>query len=141
MSLWPPNAPNYPSGADDFGAACASKGQLCDAQVLDGAGTILFWRMLSMDEELKAAVAAKAAVDTQSTAPLSSATIAILREAIRAATPATMFLSEGHLTEARYETAIALSDLIAGPPTQPRIDQAKSAVEHWLKELREASLS
>jgi len=97
--------------------------------------------MLSMDEELKAAVAAKAAVDTQSTAPLSSATITILREAIRAATPAMMFLSEGQFTEARYDAAIALSDLIAGPPTQRRIGRAKSAVEHWLKELREAQLS
>jgi hypothetical protein len=98
-------------------------------------GTILFWRMLSMDEELKAAVAA---VNAQSTAPLSTATIAILREAIRAATPAIMLFSEGQCAEARYDTAIALSDLIAGPPTQTRIDRAKSAVEHWLKELRES---
>jgi hypothetical protein len=92
--------------------------------------------MLSMEEELKAAVAAKAAVNAQSTAPLSGATITILREAIRAATPAIMFLSEGPSTEARYEAAIALSDLIAGPPTQTRIDRAKSAVEHWLKDLQ-----
>jgi len=90
-----------------------------------------------MDEELNAAIAAKAAVDTQSPAPLSSATITILREAIRAATPATMFLSKTHLTEARHEAVIALSDLIAGPPTKARIDQAKSAVEDWLKGLRE----
>jgi precorrin-4 methylase len=86
--------------------------------------------MLSMDEELKAAVAAKAAIDMQSTAPLSSATITILREAIRAVTPATMFLSEKQLTEARREVVITLSD-----------DQAKSAVEDWLKRLREASSS
>jgi hypothetical protein len=79
--------------------------------------------MLSMDEELNAAMAAKAAVDTQSAAPLTSATITILREAIRAATPATMFLSGGHLSEARHEAAIALSHLIAGPPTQARIDR------------------
>jgi len=97
--------------------------------------------MLSMDEELKAAVAAKAAIDMQSTAPLSSATITILREAIRAATPATMFLSERQLTEARREVVITLSGLIAGPPTEARIDQAKSAVEDWIKRLREASSS
>jgi len=90
-----------------------------------------------MDEELNAAIAAKAAVDTQSAAPLSSATITILREAIRAATPATMFLSKTHLTEARHKAVIALSGLIAGPPTQERIEQAKSAVEDWLKGLRE----
>jgi precorrin-4 methylase len=74
-----------------------------------------------MDEELKAAVAAKAAIDMQSTAPLSSATITILREAIRAATPAKMFLSERQLTEARHEVVIRLSGLIAGPPTEARI--------------------
>ena len=34
-----------------------------------------------------------------------------------------------------------LSDLIAGPPTQTRIERATSAVEHWLEELREAQLS
>jgi hypothetical protein len=89
-----------------------------------------------MDEELNAAVAAKAVVDTQSTVPLSSATITILREAIRAATPATMFLSKTHLTEARHEAVVALSDLIAGPPTKARIE-AGSAVEDWLKGLGE----
>jgi hypothetical protein len=94
-----------------------------------------------MDKELNAAIAAKAAVDTQSTAPLSSATITILREAIRAATPATMFLSKTHLTEARHEAVIALSDLIAGPPTKARIDRAGSALKDWLKGLRQASLS
>ena len=94
-----------------------------------------------MDEELNAAIAAKAAVDTQSAAPLSSATITILREAIRAATPATMFLSKTHLTEARHEAVIALSDLIAGPPTKARIDRAGSALKDWLKGLRQASLS
>ena len=97
--------------------------------------------MLSMDEELNAAVAAKAAVDTQSTAPLSSATITILREAIRAAMPATMLLSGEHLSEARHEAAIALSDLIAGPPTKARIDRAGSALKDWLKGLRQESLS
>ena len=57
-----------------------------------------------MDEELNAAIAAKAAVDTQP-----------------------------HYSAAQrsqfYESA--------GPPTQERIDQAKSAVEDWLQGLRE----
>ena len=89
--------------------------------------------MVSIDEELKAAEAAKAAIDTLSTtAALSEATIIILRGAIRAATPMTIFSSEGPLNEARHEVVIALSDLIHGPPTQEKINKAKGAVEDWI---------
>ena len=55
--------------------------------------------------------------------------------------PATMLLSGEHLSEARHEAAIALSDLIAGPPTKAKIDRAGSALKDWLKGLRQASLS
>jgi hypothetical protein len=91
--------------------------------------------MVSIDEELKAAKAAKAAIETLSTAALSGATIIILREAVRAATPMTILSSEGSLNEARHEVVIVLSDLIHGPPTQEKIDNAKDAIGVWMVEL------
>jgi hypothetical protein len=91
-----------------------------------------------MDEELKTAEAAKTAIDTQSTAPLSRATITILREAVRAAMPMTILSSEGPLNEARHNVVIALSGLIDGPLTEAMIDKAKREVEDWIKRLREA---
>jgi hypothetical protein len=92
--------------------------------------------MVSIDEELKAAKAAKAVIDTLSTAALSGATIETLREAIHAATPATFFPSEGPLIEPRHDAFILLSDLTEGPPTQERIDKAKGAVEVWIRRLK-----
>jgi hypothetical protein len=65
--------------------------------------------MVSIHEELEAAKAAMAVIDTLSTAALSETTIIILREAVRAATPMTILSSEGPLNEARHEVVIALS--------------------------------
>jgi hypothetical protein len=91
--------------------------------------------MVSINVELKAAKAAKGVIDTLSTAALSGATIETLREAIHAATPMTILSSEGPLNEARHEVVIALSNLIHGPPTQEKIDNAKDATGVWMVEL------
>jgi hypothetical protein len=97
--------------------------------------------MLSIDEELTAAEGAKAAIDTltlSTTGALSTPTIIVLREAVRAATPMSILSSQGPLNEARYELVVALSDVIHGPPTQQKIDKAKGAIEHWINRLRTA---
>jgi hypothetical protein len=43
--------------------------------------------------------------------------------------------SGGALNEARAKVAIALSNLIHGPPTPLSIDRAKSVIEAWIREL------
>jgi hypothetical protein len=95
--------------------------------------------MVSIDEEQEAAKAAKAAIDTLTpTAALSEATRKILREAVYAASSTTTFSSQGALTNARHDVVIPLRDLIQGPTTQERIDQAERAVAEWINRLRTA---
>ena len=94
--------------------------------------------MTSDEEELKAAEAAKSALDKPSPVLLSEAMRLTLRDAIRAATQTTFFSSEGPLTGARHEVVVALSDLIHGPPTPEKIDKAKEAVENWINQLGKA---
>ena len=91
--------------------------------------------MASIEQELSAAEAAKAALDKLSPVPLSEAMRLTLRNAIRAATQTTFFSSEGPLMGARHEVVVALSDLIHGPPTHEKIDKAKGAVEEWISQL------
>jgi len=91
--------------------------------------------MTSDEEELKAAEAAKSALDKPSPVLLSEAMRLTLRDAIRAATQTTFFSSEGPLMGARHEVVVALSDLIHGPPTEEKIDKAKRTVEEWIKQL------
>jgi hypothetical protein len=90
--------------------------------------------MVSIEEELKAAEAAKAALSTLSAAPLSEATIKTLRDtrgtAIRAMS---VFPSEALLNDARYNAGMAVSDLATNPPTAEMINKAKVAVEEWIK--------
>jgi hypothetical protein len=93
--------------------------------------------MASIEQERKAAEAAKAAIATLSPAPLTEATITILQNANHAARTGT-FSNQGRLIDARHELVIALSDLITGPPTQDRIDKAKVAVEDWINRLGNA---
>jgi hypothetical protein len=93
--------------------------------------------MVSIEQELRAAEAAKSALNTLSPAPLIEATITILQNANHAARTGT-FSDQGRLIDARHELVIALSDLITGPPTQDRIDKAKVAVEDWINRLRSA---
>ena len=91
--------------------------------------------MVRIDEELKAARAAKAAINALSTATPKSATLATLG---RANHVAILNLSNGGaLNGARANVGIALSNLLHGhgPPTQERIDKAKPAIEAWIMEL------
>jgi dihydroxyacetone kinase-like predicted kinase len=91
--------------------------------------------MVSINEELKAAKAAKAAIKATSTSPKSAA-LATLNKANHAAI---LNLSNGgSLNEARGNVGIALSSILHSLPTQEKIDKAKFAIEAWIKELEAA---
>jgi dihydroxyacetone kinase-like predicted kinase len=93
--------------------------------------------MVKIDEELKAAKAAKAAIDTLSTTPLSkSVFLAALNKANHAAI--LNLSSGGALNEARGNVGIVLSNMY-GPRTPEKIDKAKRAIEAWIKELEAAA--
>jgi hypothetical protein len=90
--------------------------------------------MVSINEELEAAKAAKAAISALATTP-KSAVLATLGKANNAAI---LNLSNGGaLNEARANVGIALSNLIHdhGPPTPHSIYNAKRAIEAWIREL------
>ena len=92
--------------------------------------------MVTIDEELNAAKAAQTVISTLSTSALNSNVVAVLRSAASVATRAiTTFQSEGPLNEARNTVGIALPDLIRGPLTQEKIDNAKDAIGVWMVEL------
>ena len=82
--------------------------------------------MVNVNEELKAAKAAKAAINA-STATPKSEVVATLRKANHAVV--LNLSSGGALNEVRGNVGIALSNLIDehGPPTPERIDKAKRA--------------
>ena len=86
--------------------------------------------------ELKAAKAAKAAIDVLLTATPKSTALATLRTANHVAI--VNLSSGGALNEARADVGIALSNLMHGLPTPEKIDKAKRAIEAWIKELEEA---
>jgi hypothetical protein len=93
--------------------------------------------MLSINKELRAAKAAKAAINALSTTP-KSAVLATLQKANR---DAILNLSSGAaLNKARANVRIALSIIMHGMPTQKKIDKATLAIEAWIREL-EASLA
>jgi hypothetical protein len=79
--------------------------------------------MVSINEELEAAKAAKAAISVLLKAPPKSAVLATLGKAKYAAV--LNLSSGGALNEARISVGIALSNLIHGMPTQEKIDRAK----------------
>jgi hypothetical protein len=91
--------------------------------------------MVHINEELRAAKAAKAAIDALSMATPKSAVLATLGKAKNAAI--LNLSSGGTLNEARAHVGIALSHLIDdhGPPTPQRIEKAKRAIETWIWEL------
>jgi len=92
--------------------------------------------MVSFDEELEAAKQAQTVISTLSTSALSSDIVMALRSAASVGTNAiTTFPSEGPLNEARHAVGIALPDLIRGPLTQAKIDNAESAIGIWMMEL------
>jgi hypothetical protein len=89
--------------------------------------------MFDINEELKAAKAAKAAIDFLLTATPKSAVLATANKAKYAAV--LNLSSGGALNEARSSVGIALSNVIHGMPTQEKIDKAKRAIEAWIREL------
>jgi hypothetical protein len=87
--------------------------------------------MVSVDEELKAAKAAKAAINAL--AARKSEGLTTLKHAYRVAV---LNLSGGGLLdEARGIVGIALSNIMHGPPTEEKINKAKSAIDTWLANL------
>ena len=95
---------------------------------------------MSINDELEAAEAAKAATNALLTATPKSAVVAALRKANTAATLNLSGQGSGAaaLNEARKNVGIALSDLFHGPLKQQKIDKAKGAVEGWITQLRTA---
>jgi hypothetical protein len=94
-------------------------------------------------EEIAAAKVAKGAIATLAVSAASrQATIKTLRNSNRIATLAIArgFSDETHLTDARNNAAIAISELIHELekrfPTPEKIDKAKQAVEVWIEALR-----
>jgi hypothetical protein len=85
--------------------------------------------MFDINEELKAAKAAKAAIDFLLTATPKSAVLATVNKAKYAAV--LNLSSGGALNEARSSVGIALSN-VHGMPTQKK---AKRAIEAWIREL------
>jgi hypothetical protein len=96
--------------------------------------------VVHISEELKAAKAAKAAINALSTATRKSEVLATLRKANHAAI--LNLSSGGALNDVRGNVGIALCSLIDehGPPTPERIDKAKRAIDTWIKELEAAKV-
>jgi hypothetical protein len=92
--------------------------------------------MVSIEEELRAAKAAKAAMDGLMTITPKSAVAATIRTANHAAI--VNLGSGGALNEARIDVGIALANLMDRPPTPERMDKAKSAIDAWINELEAA---
>jgi hypothetical protein len=93
--------------------------------------------MVTFDEELEAAKQAQTVISTLS---ISSAPhpniVAALRNAYDVARRAIFaFSNEALLDDARNKVAHALSDLIRGPLTQTKIDNAKDAADVWMMKL------
>ena len=88
--------------------------------------------MVHINEELKAAKAAKAAIDAVLT-PTTKGISATLKNAYRVAV---LNLSRGGLlNEARGMVGIALSNVMHGLPTEEKINKAKSAIDTWINNL------
>jgi hypothetical protein len=89
--------------------------------------------MVSVDEELKAAKAAKAAIEALLTTTRQSVVLAKLMKARGAAI--LNLSSGGSLNEARGNVGIALSSILHSRPTQGKIDKTKVAINDWIREL------
>jgi len=92
--------------------------------------------MVSIAKELEAAKAAKAMVDALLTRPIST----VSAELRKAKTVAVVNLGGGGgaLNEARASVGIALSNLMDRPPMPEKINNAKAAIDAWIKELEAA---
>ena len=89
--------------------------------------------MVTFNEELEVAKAAKAAIKALLTATSKPAVLATLKNAYRAAV--LNFSSGGALNEARGKVGIALSNITHGLPTKEKIDEVESAIDVWITEL------
>jgi hypothetical protein len=89
--------------------------------------------MVSINDELEVAKAAKAAIKALLTATSKSAVLATLKNAYRAAV--LNLSSGGALNEARGKVGVALSNITHGLPTKEKIDEVKSAIDAWITEL------
>ena len=87
--------------------------------------------MVSINEELEAAKAAKAAINAL--AARKSEGLTTLKHAYRVAV--LNFSGEGLLNEARGIVGIALSNVMRGLPTEEKINKAKSAIDTWINNL------
>jgi dihydroxyacetone kinase-like predicted kinase len=94
--------------------------------------------MVSINEELEAAKAARAAIKALLTATSKSEVLATLKKSGRVVI--LNFSSGGALNEARGNVGIALSNIMHGLPTPEKIDKAKSAIDAWIVELEAAKL-
>src|SRR6516165_6978787 len=90
-------------------------------------------KMVSVDEELKAAKAAKAAIGALLTTTRKSEVLATLSKARSAAV--LNLSSGGTLNEARGNVGIALSSVMHSRPTPEKIDKTKVAISNWIREL------
>lgn len=94
--------------------------------------------VVHINEEMKAAKAAKAAINALLTATPKSAVLATLNKAKH---DAILNLSSGGtLNEARANVGIAISNLLHGLPTPEKIDKAERTIEAWIVELEAAKL-
>jgi hypothetical protein len=98
-----------------------------------GLATVAGSAMVSVDEELKAAKAAKAAINVLLTPTPKSCVVATLRKANHALI--LNLSSGGALNEARANAGIALSSLLHSQRTPEKIEKAKGAVDEWIKGL------
>ena len=93
--------------------------------------------MATLEEELKLAKQAKVVIERKSR---TETTVEVLRKANQmAAAQMTTFSSEGPLNDARHKLGLALPVIRAleeGQPSQDKIDNAKSAIEDWMRLLK-----
>ena len=95
--------------------------------------------MVRVDEELKAAKAAKAAIDALLTTTRKSEVWATLGKAKRCAV--LNLSSGGTLNEARARAGIELSCVMHSRPTQEQIDKTKAAISDWIRELAASAVA
>ena len=101
--------------------------------------------MVGIDEELSVAKSANAAIDALSTEGPNPSIVETLRHARDVATSAMTFLGEGPLNDQRDKIGIAFSILIRAlgdsSLTREKIENAKGAIEDWMKLLEGATPS
>jgi len=99
--------------------------------------------MVGIDQELSVARSAKAAIEALSTTGPNPSLIATLRRARDVAASAMTFLGEGPLNDERDKIGIAFSILIRAlgdsSLTREKIENAKGAIEDWMKLLEGAT--